>query len=389
MTESPRPLSSVRVLDLTRLLPGPLGSLVLADLGATVDKLEDPGAGDYMRLAPPSVDGQGIAYWGLNRGKRSLVLDLKHAEGALAFKRLVRSYDVVFEQFRPGVLERLGAGHDALLAENPRLVICALTGYGQTGPLSSRAGHDLNYLARSGVLGLQGPEEAPPQPPAFQLADVSGGMWSVIAILAALRERDQTGRGKVLDVSMMESVVPFAVATFAGLLGGEAPRRGGETLTGGIAPYNTYATEDGKYVTLGALEPKFLSRFCANTGLQFDARALVPGPHQAQMKAEYARVFASRTRAEWEAFNEEHDCCIEPVLEPGEILEDAHFVARKIVLDERTPTSHVLQLKTPVTPDDLDATPAPKPGENTDEILSEAGFSEAEIRALKANGAVQ
>src|SRR3954471_8924918 len=181
-----QPLKGIRILDLSRLLPGPFATLVLADLGATVDKIEDTGGGDYLRHMPPQVAGESAAFQLLNRGKRSAVIDLKKPEGRAAMKRLVGAYDVLFDQFRPGVLARLGLGHDELRAAHPRLVICALTGYGQTGELAQKAGHDLNYLARSGVLGAQGPVDGPPQVPGFQLADFSCGMWSVVAILAAL-----------------------------------------------------------------------------------------------------------------------------------------------------------------------------------------------------------
>ncbi len=381
------PLNGIRVLDLTRLLPGPFASLVLADLGAQVDKLEDAGGGDYMRHTPPVVGGMSAGFHALNRGKRSLVLDLKKPAGVAAFKRLVKSYDVVFEQFRPGVLERLGCGHETLLAENPRLVICALTGYGQDGPLSQRAGHDLNYLARSGLLGLMGPTKGAPQIPSFQLADVSGGLWSVIGILAALRERDATGKGGFVDIGMIDSVIPFATVALSRLLGGEMPQRGDEILTGGIAPYNTYVTKDGESMSLGSLEPKFLMKFCQGAGIETDMSALIPGPHQVALKQRFAEVFASRTRAEWEAFNEQHDCCLEPVLRPDELLADPHLTARGAFFDVETGDGKVGEFRTPVTPRDLRARPAPTQGEHSDAILAEAGFSAEEIATLKREGA--
>src|SRR5262249_51900817 len=188
-----RPLTGVRVLDLSRLIPGPFATLVLADLGATVDKIEDAAGGDYLRHVPPQVAGSSVAFHLLNRGKRSAILDLKHPAGRDAFRRLATRYDVLFDQFRPGGLPRLRLGYEVLCADNPRLIVCALTGYGQTGPLVNRAGHDLNYLARAGLLGAQGPADRAPQVPGFQMADVSGGMWCAIAILAALAERAQTG----------------------------------------------------------------------------------------------------------------------------------------------------------------------------------------------------
>lgn len=384
-----RPLDGVRVLDLSRLLPGPFATLVLADLGATVDKLEDDDAGDYLRYMAPYADGVSVAFSGLNRGKRSLVMNLKMPGAADAFRKLATSYDVVFDQFRPGVLDRLGAGHDVLMADNPRLVICALTGYGQTGPLRDRAGHDLNYLARSGLLGLMGPEDRPPQLPSFQLADVGGGLFSVVGILAALRERDRTGKGTVLDVAMTDAVLPFATVTLAGLFGGLTPSRGAEALTGGIAAYATYATKDGDSVTLAALEPKFLKRFTDGAGLPFDAAALVPGPHQAALKESFRAVFSSKTRAEWAEFGKNHDCCIEPVVKPDELMTDPQLAARGVFRRIESGDEAFYQYRTPVTPHDLAASPPPGSGEHTDRILGEAGFSDADVLALRAANIVK
>jgi alpha-methylacyl-CoA racemase len=381
-------LTGVRVLDLTRLLPGPFATLVLADLGAQVDKLEDTGAGDYVRHASPQAGGMSTTFHALNRGKRSLALDLKRPAGCQAFLRLVGHYDVVFEQFRPGVLERLGVGHQRLLEQDPRLVICALTGYGQQGPLRDRAGHDLNYMARAGLLGLQGPSHGPPQIPAFQLADVSGGLWSVVAILAALRERELTGRGTVLDIAMLDGVIPFATVALAKLFGGELPARGAELLTGGIAAYQSYRTKDDQAVTLGALEPKFLQRFCQATGLDADLSALIPGPHQPALAEKFAAVFGAKTRDEWAAFNQQHDCCVEPVLRPDELLADPQLSARGAFLETEVSGCKIGQYRTPVTPRDLTPAPAPAQGEHSDAILREAGFSEEEVAALRAGRVV-
>ena len=384
------PLAGVRVLDLTRLLPGPVASLILADLGATVDKVEDPQAGDYARISGPQVDGHSGLFHTLGRGKRSLILDLKHTEGAGVLKRLAARYDVVFEQFRPGVLERLGVGHAVLMDENPKLVVCALTGYGQTGPLRDRAGHDLNYLARAGLLGLQGPADGPPQLPAFQIADVSGGLWCAIAILAALRQRDATGKGAVLDIAMSDCVAMFALPTLASLLvGGTVPKRGQEMLNGGIAVYDVYQTKDGEAVTLGALEPKFFRIFCEKNQLEADFMLLAPGEHQTELKRRFAEVFRSRTRAEWEQFGRENDCCLEPVLRPDELLNDPHLVARKLFLERQTEQGTVRTLRTPVTPAEMPVRPPPKPGEHTDAILREAGFDEAEIARLRSAAAIR
>ncbi len=384
-----QPLRGVRVLDLSRLLPGPFATLVLADLGATVDKIEDAQGGDYMRHMPPEVAGESAAFQLLNRGKRSAVVDLKKPAGRDALLRLVERYDVLFDQFRPGVLERLGLGHAKLLEVNPRLVICALTGYGQTGPLAQRAGHDINYLARAGVLGAQGPAGGPPAVPGFQMADVSGGLWCVIAILAALAERDKTGKGGVVDVAMTDGVLGFASTTLAAALAGLTTRRGDEVLSGGIAPYNTYLAKDGAPMALGALEPKFWMTFCAANGLEPSLDALRPGPHQAEIKAKVAEVIARKTRAEWVAFAAQHDCCIEPVLAPEELAVDAQLTARELFFSIPSPRGDVPQVRLPVTPKDQAFAPPPRSGEHTRAVLAEGGLSEAEIEALLAAGAAR
>ena len=376
-----QPLRGIRVLDLSRLLPGPFASLILADLGAQVDKLEDTAGGDPLRYVPPFVgeqgdQGVGALFLALNRNKRSVCLDLKTPAGQQAFLQMVERYDVVLEQFRPGVLDRLGLSHAVMRARNPRLIVCALTGYGQTGPLSHRAGHDINYLARSGVLGIESlagsDSPQPRQPLAFQLADMGGGLWSALAILAALRERDITGSGCVLDIAMVESSMGFAFSTLGRLLAGELPTKDNDLLAGGIAVYGTYRTKDGEVMTLGALEPKFWAAFCAGVGLQLDAIAHVPGPHQAELKASVQRIFESRTRAEWEVFSREHDCCLEPVLKPGELRADPQLVAREVFFEIESRWGRLGQMRTPVTAARAIHTPPPQYGEHTEVVLREA-----------------
>ncbi len=392
---SVRPLAGVRVLDLSRLLPGPFASLVLADLGASVDKIEDPGAGDYLRAMPPLRGDTSSMFLALNRNKRSACLDLKTEKGREALLKMAAHYDVLLEQFRPGVLERLGVGHQTLRARNPRLIVCALTGYGQDGPLAQRAGHDLNYLARSGVLGMTGPAGAPPQVPGFQLADVGGGLWCVAGILAALHRRaavDATGgvgEGAVIDISMLEGSMGFAISGFGQLFGGRTWPRGDGPLTGGLALYRTYATRDGRFVSLAALEPKFWNAFCAGAGLQPDMSALFPGPHQDVLKETLRALFVSRTRDEWEAFGREHDCCLEPVLEPGELRDDDHLRSRGAFFEIDSPWGPIEQLRTPLTSPHGEHTPPPRQGEHTDAILREAGIDEATIAAMRAEGSAR
>jgi crotonobetainyl-CoA:carnitine CoA-transferase CaiB-like acyl-CoA transferase len=379
-----RPLADIRILDLSRLIPGPFATLVLADLGATVDKIEDSQGGDYLRHVPPHVAGESMAFQLLNRGKRSAVIDLKKPEGVAALLRLVGSYDVLFDQFRPGVLARLGLGHDELRARYPRLIICALTGYGQTGPLAQRAGHDINYLARAGILGAQGPSGGAPQVPGFQVADVGGGLWCVIGILAALAERARTGQGTVLDISMADGVLGFSPTALGPALAGAPIGRGDGSITGGIAPYHTYTAKDGYPMSLGALEPKFWMAFCAVAGLEPSMEALLPGPHQVELKRQVAAIFAGKTRDEWMTIAAEKDCCIEPALDPAELRADAHIQARGLLFDLPSASGPIPQFRTPVTPKDERFSAPPRQGEHTRGILHDGGFSEAEIDALIA-----
>ena len=388
-----QPLKGIKVLDLSRLLPGPLASLVLADLGADVDKVEDAAGGDYLRVMPPHAGTGGAAtssvFLALNRNKRSAVIDLKKAKGKEALLRLARCYDVVLEQFRPGVLDRLGLSHATLLAENPRLVVCALTGYGQTGPLAQRAGHDLNYLARAGVLGQQGPAGGPPTVPGFQLADVSGGLYAVIGIMGALMERERSGKGQIVDVAMIETAMPFAMAGFGLLFGKQSPVGGAEALTGAIAPYQTYATKDGQAMSLAALEPKFWMAFSQGVGHEVSMSDLVPGPHQEPLKAKLREIFAQKTRPEWVLFARERDCCLEPVLSAEEARTDEHLVARKMFFEMASPWGPIQQMRTPLTPVDREHTPPPSQGEHTDVILREAGIRPDEIAAMRTDGAIR
>ena len=376
-----QPLTGIKVLDLTRLLPGPFASLVLADLGAKVDKLEDAQGGDYIRHMPPHIGEDSALFVALNRNKRSCVLDLKKPAAQAAFKKLVRSYDVVFEQFRPGVLTKLGLSHETLLAENPRLVVCALTGYGQDGPLAKRAGHDLNYLARAGMLGFQGPSSGPPQVPGFQLADVSGGLWSVLGIVSALYERERTGKGQLVDVAMVETSLGFAALGYGAVLAGQPSDRGNEPLSGGIGPYNTYATKDGRAMTLAALEPKFWMGFCQSVGLETDMGALMPGPHQAELIAKLRSIFAEKTLDEWVQFARDKDVCLEPVLTPEEATNDPHLRARGVFFDLETNGKKLPQMRLPLTPRDKVHTAPPKQGEHTSDVLREAGLTDEEITA--------
>jgi crotonobetainyl-CoA:carnitine CoA-transferase CaiB-like acyl-CoA transferase len=392
------PLSDVRVLDLTRLLPGGFCSLLLADLGAEVLKVEDTGIGDYIRWAPPYYGDdaqQGLGtrsslYLSLNRGKRSIRLDLKSEAGRAAFLRLVESYDVVLDGFRPGVLDRLGVGYETLRERNPGIVVCAITGYGQDGPNTQRAGHDMNYLGLVGLLGLSGEKDGPPVSSAGQIADVNGGLMAAFGTMAALHERHRSGEGQLVDVSMADGALSW-LAMVAGryFCDGEVPRRGEGQLSGGVLCYLPYEVADG-WISCGALEPKFWAAFCNGVERPDLIEVQFEAPRSEGWR-QVADVFRSRTREEWRAFNDEHDCCIEPVLDLDEALESELVRAREMVVEVDQPEIGAVRLlgapvklgRTPADP----TRPAPAFGEHTAEVLREAGYSDEEVAALLESGA--
>jgi alpha-methylacyl-CoA racemase len=391
------PLAGVRVLDLSRLLPGGFCSLLLADFGAQVLKVEDTGIGDYVRWAAPHYDGAeesagSALFLALNRGKRSIRLNLKEAGGREVLLRLARDHDVLLESFRPGVLDRLGVGYERLREENPGLVYCAITGYGQAGPLAGRSGHDINYLALIGLLALTGERQGPPVQAAGQIADVGGGsLMAAFGILAALRERDRSGEGQLVDVSMTDGALSWlAMVAARYLCDGEVPERGDLELAGRIVCYRPYACIDG-WVALGALEPKFWQAWCAGVGRE-DLAERQFEPPGSETHADVERIFLERTRAEWAEFAAEHDCCLEPVLGLDEALESELVRGREMVVEVEQPgAGAVRQLGVPVkmsrTPGSARG-PGPALGEHTDEVLAAAGYSPDEIGTLKESGAV-
>jgi alpha-methylacyl-CoA racemase len=391
-------LAGLKVLDLSRLLPGGFCSLLLADLGAEVLKVEDTGMGDYVRWATPKYEGAedsaaSALFLALNRGKRSIRLNLKEEQGCEVLLRLAREYDVLLESFRPGVMDRLGVGYERLGEENPGLVYCAITGYGQDGPYRDRSGHDMNYLGLVGLLGLTGEPDGPPVQAAGQIADIGGGaLMGAFGILAALRERDRSGEGQFVDVSMADGALSW-LALVAGryLCDGEVPRRGELELAGGLICYRPYACKDG-WVTLGALEPKFWQAWCRGVGREdlVEKQFEKPG---SEAHAEVERVFLERRREEWREFASQHDCCLEPVLDLDEALESRLVRAREMVLELEQPgaTRPVRQLGVPVklsrTPGAAQG-PGPALGEHTHEVLGELGFSNEEIGRMEEAGAV-
>jgi crotonobetainyl-CoA:carnitine CoA-transferase CaiB-like acyl-CoA transferase len=394
---TPQALEGVRVLDLSRLLPGGFCSLLLADFGAEVLKVEDTGMGDYIRWSPPYYDGaddssKSALFLSLNRNKRSIRLNLKHEQGKEILLRLVREYDVVLESFRPGVLDRLGVGYERMREENPGIVYCAISGYGQTGPLRNRSGHDMNYLGLVGLLGLTGERGGPPTQAAGQIADLGGGaLMAAFGILAALRERDSSGEGQFVDVSMADGALSWLAMVAARYFAdGVVPKRGGLELAGSLLCYRPYACSDG-YVTLGALEPKFWQAWCRGVGRE-DLIEHQFEPPGTDAHAEVERIFLERTRDEWAEFAAHNDCCLEPVLDLDEALDSELVQAREMVVELDQPgAGPVRQLGTPVklsrTPGGVHA-PAPALGEHTQAVLAALGYSDEDAAALAESGAV-
>jgi crotonobetainyl-CoA:carnitine CoA-transferase CaiB-like acyl-CoA transferase len=389
-------LSGIKVLDLSRLLPGGFCSLLLADFGADVLKVEDTGMGDYIRWSPPYHEGadntaKSALFLSLNRGKRSIRLDLKSDGGREVLLRLVREADVLLESFRPGVMERLGVGYERLREENPGLVYCAITGYGQDGPYTARSGHDMNYLGLNGLLGLSGDAGGPPVQAAGQIADLGGGaLMAAFGILAALRERERSGEGQLVDVSMFDGSLSWLALVAARYLAeGVAPARGGLELAGSLICYRPYECKDG-WVTLGALEPKFWQAWCRGVGREdlIEKQFSAPG---SEAHAEVEAIFRERSRDDWHEFAEQHDCCLEPVLGLDEALSSELVRAREMVVSIDQPGADGVRLlgvpvklsRTPGAP----AGPGPALGEHTRQVLAELGYREDDIAALIESGA--
>ena len=382
-------LDGVRILDLSRLLPGPYCTMVLADLGAEVVKVEDPVQGDYIRWIPPYLGKASARYLVLNRNKKSITLNLKDPEGAEIFFKLLPKFDVVVDSFRPGVLEKMGVGYEKAAQVNPRIIYCALTGYGQDGPYSRRAGHDINYIGYSGVLSLTAPKDGKPVPPGTQLGDLGGALNGVIGILAALLERAASGRGQFVDVSLADSAFSTIPMIFGNIEAGEPPARPGKSrLNGGVACYNTYRTSDGEYVCLGAIEPKFFSRFCSLVGREdLEVLHLDSGKGQLKLEQELTDLFLTKTKREWCELLEEEDVCFGPVNFPEQAMEDPQMTARKMLIDVpvgegRTMRQTALPFKLSRTPPGAPKRP-PEIGEHTAEILGGIGLAAQDLELLR------
>ena len=383
-------LDGLKILDFSTLLPGPYATLMLADMGAEVLKISSASKPDIVTDYPPFIDGTDISAsqaW-LGRNKKTMFLNLKTKEGRDIVKELVKEYDIVMEQFRPGVMDRLGLGYEDLKVVNPAVIYCSLTGYGQTGPLRDAAGHDINYMSRSGIISHAGREAEGPSLMNFQIADIAvGSLNSVIGILAAVNYRRNTGRGQFIDVAMMDGCVPFnSIDGAAFLVSGRQPLREGERLNGGCI-YDFYKTKDGGYMSVGSLEPKFWKQFCTAIGREDLTEGSVWPENIAEVKAEIRGIFKTKTRDEWVEVFSHYDAGVQPVLDLNEaLLEDEQIKAREMVVDVKLPTYDNITVKQLATSVKLSECPCEykfagyPAGYHTREIIEKLGLDYDELK---------
>ena len=390
------PLEGVKVLDLSRYLPGPFCTQILADFGAEVVKVEDPRGGDLGRSLTPLINGQSARFYTVNRNKKSITLDLRKPEGKEIFKKLVKDYDVVVDQFRPGVMNKLGVGYEVLQQVNPSLIYCALTGYGLDGPLKDAAGHDLNYLSLSGVTELTGTYQGMPAMSGVQIADIAGGtLYAVIAILLALANRQKTGRGQLCDVAMMDGAISLLAYTLGEWSGwGQLPERGNDVLTGGYACYNVYETADNKYVSLGAVEGKFWEEFCTKMDRKEYIAIQWDKTKQLGLINDIRMLMKQKKQDEWVEFFAASDICFTPVLTLAEMSCHPHVLARDMIYKLENVRGSGQEVVLPGIAVKLSETPGkvvlefPELGGHSREVLMDAGYTEAEIKIFRENNII-
>jgi len=373
------PLERMRILDLSRLLPGPYCTRIFTDFGAEVIRIEPFEGGDWLRDAGAIDASMAWLFQALNRGKKSLRLNLKAEKGNRIFLQLVETADVLFETFRPGVMERLGLGFDDLIAVNPGLIYCSLTGYGVEGSYRERVGHDLNYIGLAGVLDLTGKADGPPIIPATQVADIMGGLWAAIGILIALQSRQITGRGMKVDGSLLGAALAGLPVEISRYIGGKTVGRGHGDLSGGLVCYNIYETKDGGYMTLAALEPKFWVNFCQAAGRSdLIGEQFSPATPGEPVYKRMQDLFRSRTLQEWIDLFDGIEACCEPMVSFEEVLVSEPIRSLGMLREDDLGSPITLSSRVKVTPED-----APKLGQHTEALLHELGYSETEIEQLK------
>jgi crotonobetainyl-CoA:carnitine CoA-transferase CaiB-like acyl-CoA transferase len=387
------PLDGLHVLDLSRLLPGPLCTMILGDLGADVVKIEQPGIGDYARFAPPLIGDTGSAFLMLNRNKRSITLNLRNTEAKGILHKLATRADVFVESYQPGVAERLGVGYPAISEVNERIIYCSISGFGQTGPYRDLVGHDLNYLSYSGAIGATGLKGGPPVIPAIQISDIQSAIYAAVAITAALYRREKTGEGEYIDVSLMDTAVAAMIMPLSYHFAGASIERGGWFLSGGAPFYNVYETKDRKFISIGSLEPKFWVELCKALGVEeYQDQQIASAEVSQKIQADLAEKFRGKKRDEWVKILNEREVPCGPVYDVSEVPADPQVKARQMIFEMETEAFGKLnQLATPIrishNPLIIRSAP-PKLGQHTFEILRELGYSTREVERLKTEGAI-
>ena len=387
------PLDGLRVLDLSRLMPGPLCTMILGDLGADVIKVEQPEIGDYARSAPPLLGNTGSAFLMLNRNKRSITLNLKKAEGQEILRKLAAKADVFVESYRPGVAERLGVGYQAISQVNERIIYCSISGFGQSGPYRDLVGHDLTYTAYSGAIGATGSKDGPPVIPAIQVSDIQAAMYATIAITAALYRREKAGKGEFIDISLMDAAVASMIMPMSFHLAGESTERGSSFLSGGAPFYNIYETADRKYVAIAPLEPKFWIELCSVLRLEkYQDKQLTSEAEANRIREDLAGIFRQKARDEWVKILNEREIPCAPIYDVREVLADPHVRSRKMIFEMETEAfGRLNQLATPIRVSHSPLTarsPPPRLGEHTLQILQELGYSMSDVEQLKSEGTI-
>jgi len=386
-------LSNLKILDFSTLVPGPFATMMLADLGANVLRVESPTRPDMIRAMGPFSDGTSTAHAVLNRSKRSIGLDLKNPAAVDMVKKLVANYDIIVEQFRPGVMDRLGVGFETLREINPKLIYCSITGYGQTGPNRDRAGHDNNYLSLSGLNGYSGRDGNRTPIMGMPLADLAGGsLHSIVGILAAVNQRTQTGLGQHVDISMTDAI--FGMSSMFGshfLAGNQEPKPGTTTLNGGIF-YDYYLTADGRNLSIGSLEPQFFNQLCVTLGLEsfVDLGSKPDAESQQKFKQLLEATIVTKSLAEWVDIFKDKDACVEPVLTLAEACESEQIKQRDLIVTVDTYDGAVQNqigtaIKLSDSPSKYGLCGAPL-GHHNQSVMEELGMSEHEIDAAKKSG---
>ena len=387
------PLDGLYVLDLSRLMPGPLCTMILGDLGADIVKVEQPEIGDYARFAPPLIGDTGSAFLMLNRNKRSITLNLKNTEAKGILYKLAKKADVFVESYQPGVADRLGVGYPAISKVNERIIYCSISGFGQTGPYRDLVGHDLNYASYSGAIGATGLKGGPPVIPAVQIADIQSAIYAAVAIAAALYRREKTGEGEFIDVSLMDTAVASMIMPLSYLFAGASTERGGSFLSGGAPFYNVYETKDGKFISIAPLEPKFWVELCNALGVEkYQDQQIASVQVSQQIRADLAEKFRDKNRDEWVKILNEREVPCAPVYDVSEVPADPQIRARQMIFEMETESFGTLnQLATPIrishNPLIVRSGP-PKLGQHTLEILLELGYSAMDVERLKTAGAI-